>query len=160
MSVYLSVAPPDGFTKWGEAEWDRWLRDHPWEAAERICSRGDWAIFLYQVRAHADRARKLLEPHLEALVNERALDSQARDDLARALQVAREDLAKKPATALLQQNNFFASVEDLQAMIAAAQERLGHAPTAADVWSGVFDGVGKVLADAEQQKRGVYFGNV
>ncbi len=39
MSVYLSVAPPDGFTRWGDADWDRWLREHPWEAAERVCSR-------------------------------------------------------------------------------------------------------------------------
>jgi hypothetical protein len=160
VSVYLSVAPPDGFTKWGEGEWDRWLRDHPWEAAERICSRGDWAIFLYQVRAHGDRARKLLEPHLEALVNERALDTQACDDLRLALQTAREELAKKPAEALLQDNNHFASTEDLQAMIAAAQERLGRAPSASDVWSDVFDSVGKVLSDAEKQKRGIYFGNV
>ena len=45
-------------------------------------------------------------------------------------------------------------------MIAAAEERLGHEPTAADVWSAVFEGVGKVLADAEQQGRGVYVGNV
>ena len=51
MSVYLSVAPPDGFTKWRDSDWERWLREHPWEAAERICSRGSWAIFLFQVRA-------------------------------------------------------------------------------------------------------------
>ena len=160
MSVYLSVAPPDGFTKWGEAEWERWLRDHPWESAERICSRGDWSIFLYQIRAHAERAKKLLEPHLEALVNERALDSQACDDLALALETAREELAKKPAATLLQANQHFASVEDLQAMISAAQDRLGRAPSAADVWSDVFDSVEKVLDGAELQKRGIYFGNL
>ena len=160
MSVYLSVAPPDGFTKWGEPEWERWLRDHPWEAAERICSRGDWAIFLYQVRAHAERAKKLLEPHLEALVNERALDSLACDDLALALEQARAELAKKPANSLLEANNNFASAEDLSAMISAAQDRLGHQPTAADVWTEVFDAVEKVLDAAEKQKRGIYFGNV
>ena len=160
MSVYLSVSPPDGFTKWGEPEWERWLRDHPWESAERICSRGDWAIFLYQIRAHAERAKKLLEPHLEALVNERALDTQACDDLRIALQTAREELALKPAAALMQHNNNFASVEDLESMIFAAQERLGRLPTAADVWEDVFDGVAKVLADAGQAKRGIYFGNV
>ena len=65
MSVYLSIAPPDGFTRWGDADWDRWLREHPWEVAERVCSRGDWAIFLYQLRQHADRGRKLIEPLLE-----------------------------------------------------------------------------------------------
>lgn len=160
MSVYLSVSPPDGFTKWAEADWERWLRDHPWESAERICSRGDWAIFLYQIRAHTERAKKLLEPHLEALVNERALDTQACDDLRLAFQTAREELAKKPAAALLLHNNNFASAEDLESMIFAAQERLGAPPTAADVWSEVFDSVGKVLADADAQKRGIYFGNV
>ena len=66
MSVYLSIAPPDGFTRWEDADWDRWLREHPWEVAERVCSRGDWAIFLYQLRQHADRGRKLIEPLLEA----------------------------------------------------------------------------------------------
>ena len=160
MSVYLSVSPPDGFTKWAETDWERWLRDHPWESAERICSRGDWAIFLYQVRAHAERAKKLLEPHLESLVNERPLDSQACDDLRLALKTAREELAQKPAAALMLHNNNFASPEDLESMIFAAQERLGAPPTAADVWSEVFDSVGKVLGDAEQQKRGVYFGNL
>ena len=160
MSVYLSVSPPDGFTKWAEADWERWLRDHPWESAERICSRGDWAIFLYQIRAHAARASKLLEPHLEALVNERALDTQACDDLRLALQTAREELAATPAAEQMKHNNNFASVEDLESMIFAAQERLGRLPTAADVWEEVFDAVGKVLSDAEKQHRGVYFGNV
>jgi hypothetical protein len=160
VSVYLSVSPPDGFTKWGEPEWDRWLRDHPWESAERICSRGDWAIFLYQIRAHAERARKLLEPHLEALVNERALDTMACDDLGIALQTARDELAQKPAAALMQHNNNFASVEDLESMIFAAQERLGRLPSAADVWEDVFEGVVKVLADAQKAGRGIYFGNL
>ena len=27
MSVYLSVAPPDGFSRWGDAEWEKWLRE-------------------------------------------------------------------------------------------------------------------------------------
>jgi len=44
MSVYLSVARPTGSPA-GATGWDRWLREHPWEAAERVCSRGDWAIF-------------------------------------------------------------------------------------------------------------------
>jgi hypothetical protein len=160
VSVYLSVAPPDGFTRWHEAEWDRWLREHPWEAAERVCSRGDWAIFLYQLRAHAEQAGKQLAPLLEALVNERPLDTQACDDLRLVLAKAREELGRKPAAALLENNNQFASIEDLQAMIQAAQERLGREPTAADVWAEVLDTVGKVLADAEPQKRGIYFGNV
>lgn len=160
MSVYLSISPPDGFLRWGEPEWDRWLRDHPWEAAERICSRGDWAIFLYQVRALCEKARKLLEPHLDPLVNERPLDTMACDDLRMGLQVARDEMAKKPADALRQVNNQFASAEDLDAMIAAARSRQGREPTAADVWSDVFDAVGKVLAGAEKQKRGIYFGNL
>jgi hypothetical protein len=160
VSVYLSVSPPDGFTKWGEPEWERWLRDHPWESAERVCSRGDWVIFLYQVRAHTTKAKKLLEPHLEALVNERALDTSACDDLRLFLEAAREELGRLPAATLLQNNNHFASVDDLESMIFAAQERLGHPPTAADVWQEVFETVGKVLADAGAAKRGIYFGNV
>src|SRR3981189_1922621 len=97
MSVYLSVAPPDGFTGWAAADWDRWLREHPWEAAERLCSRGDWAIFLYQLRQHAERGKKLIEPLLEQLVNERPLTTQQTAGLNAALEAARDELAKKPA---------------------------------------------------------------
>ena len=160
MSVYLSVAPPDGFTRWGEAEWERWLRDHPWEAAERICSRGDWAIFLYQLRTHADDGRKLVEPHLEALVNERPLDAQGSDDLRAGLTRAREELKAKPAAALHEKNNHFAGKEDLDSMIAAARNRVGGEPSVNDVFSEVFEALEKVLAAAAQQKRGIYFGNV
>jgi hypothetical protein len=160
VSVYLSVAPPDGFTRWGEAEWERWLRDHPWEAAERICSRGDWAIFLYQLRAHAERGRKLIEPHLEALINERPLDAQAADDVRAGLAAAREELTQKPASLLHASNNHFASTEDLDAMIAAARNRKGGEPSVADLWTEVLGAVDKVLAAAGPQKRGIYFGNV
>jgi hypothetical protein len=160
VSVYLSVAPPDGFTKWSEVEWDRWLKEHPWEAAERVCSPGDWAIFLYQLRMHTVRGRRLVEGHLEALVNHRPIDSRACEDLAAGFAAAREELAAKPAEALLERNNQFASAEDLQAMIAAARQRIGGRPTAADVWSQVFEVVSSVLARAAAAKRGIYFGNV
>jgi hypothetical protein len=160
VSVYLSVSPPDGFTKWGEVEWDRWLKDHPWEAAERVCSAGDWAIFLYQVRAHTLQAKRLIEPHLEALVNQRPLDTRACQDLKAAVESAREELSKKPAEALLEKNNQFASVEDIQSMISAARQRKGSKPTAADVWGGIFDILGGLLLKAEAEKRGIYFGNV
>lgn len=160
MSVYLSISPPDGFTKWGEVEWDRWLRDHPWEAAERICSRGDWAIFLYQVRAMSDKAKRFIEPHLDALVNERPLDSQACEDLRLGLELAHGEMAKKPAEQLRALNNNFASDEDLEAMLQSARSRVGREPTAADVWTEVFEAVGEVLAAAEKQRRGVYFGNL
>src|SRR2546428_13653376 len=97
MSGHLSVAPPDGFSRWADADWARWLREHPWEAAERVCSRGDWAIFLYQLRQHADRGRKLIEPLLEQLVNERPLSTEQAADLKTALVAARDQLGKKPA---------------------------------------------------------------
>src|SRR5437763_4987900 len=97
MSVYLSVAPPDGFIRWGDTDWDRWLRDHPWEAAERICSRGDWSIFLYTVRQHSEQGRKFLEPLLENLINERPITSEEAEDLRLGLQTARADFAKKQA---------------------------------------------------------------
>src|SRR5207302_809656 len=87
---FMSVAPPDGFSKWSDAEWERWLRDHPWEAAERICSRGDWSIFLYQIREHSQKGRKVLEPLLESLVNERPLSAQDTEDLRDALDLQPE----------------------------------------------------------------------
>jgi len=162
MSVYLSVAPPDGFVRWGDAEWDRWLREHPWEAAERVCSRGDWTVFLYQLRQHADGARKLIEPLLEQLVNERPLTSQQAEDLKTGSAAAREELAKKPASLLLESAKVsqFASAEDVEAMIAAARARVGREPTIADVWAEVFDQMDKVLESAAKERRGVYFGNV
>src|SRR5436305_13250184 len=101
MSVYFSVAPPDGFTRWADADWDRWLREHPWETAERVCARGDWTIFLYQLRQHAERGRKLIEPLVEQLVNERPLTSQQADDLKAGMAAAREEPASKPASLLL-----------------------------------------------------------
>src|ERR671923_2727705 len=155
MSVYLSVAPPDGFTRWGDSEWDRWLREHPWEPAERICSRGDWAIFLYQVRQHSDRGRKLLEPLLEQLVNEKPLSTQQAEDLRAALVAARSELTQKPASQLetAAQSSPFASSEDVETMIAAARTRVGRDPNIAEVWAGVFDQVDKVLENAARERR-------
>jgi len=162
MSVYLSVAPPDGFLRWTDADWDRWLRDHPWETAERVCSRGDWAIFLYQLRQHSDRGRKLIEPLLDQLVNERPLSTQEAQDLKAALGAAREELEKKPASALAEtaKTTPFASAADVDSMIAGARSRLGREPTIADVWAPVLDQVDKVLDNAAKERRGVYFGNV
>ncbi len=160
MSVYLSVAPPDGFSKWGDVEWERWLKDHPWEAAERICSRGDWAIFLYQLRRHAPKGKQRMEPILEQLVNERPLTSQQAQDFHDALDLARDELDEKPAEAMKTGNNNFASAEDLEQMIAAARTRLGREPSLGDVWAEVFDQIDRVLENALQQKRGIYFGNV
>ena len=160
MSVYLSVAPPDGFTKWGDVEWERWLRDHPWESAERVCSRGDWAIFLYQVRQHAPKGKKGVEPVLEQLVNERPLNAQEAEDLRDALHVANDELEKKGVEEMKSQNNLFASAEDLETMIVEARTRMGREPSLADVWAPVFEQLDRVLESAVQQKRGIYFGNV
>jgi len=162
MSVYLSVAPPDGFTRWGDADWDRWLREHPWEAAERVCSRGDWAIFLYQLRQHADRGRKLIEPLIEQLVNERPLSTQEAQDLKTALRAAREELATKPASLLADaaKTSPFASLDDVESMISSARSRAGRDPTVADVWEQLLDRADKVLENAAKERRGVYFGNV
>jgi len=160
VSVYLSVAPPDGFGKWGDAEWERWLKDHPWEAAERVCSRGDWAIFLYQLRLQAPKGKTAIEPLLEQLVNERPLTRQQAEDLRDALDVARDELDKKPADAMKGGNSNFASPEDIEAMINAARTRLGKEPTLGDVWAEVFEQVQKVLDNAIEQKRGIYFGNI
>jgi hypothetical protein len=160
VSVYLSVAPPDGFTRWGDSDWERWLREHPWEAAERICSRGSWAIFLYQLRQHAPNGKKGVEPVLEQLVNERPLTLQQTEDLRASLDVARDELDKKPAEQMKQQNNNFASAEELESMIAAARSRMGKEPSMGDVWAEVFDHLDRVLENAISQKRGIYFGNV
>jgi hypothetical protein len=162
MSVYLSLAPPDGFGRWSDADWDRWLREHPWETAERVCSRGDWAIFLYQLRQHAERGKKLIEPLLEQLVNERPLSTQQAQDLKAALGAAREELATKPASALADaaKASPFVDSEDVHSMIAGARSRIGREPTVADVWAQVLDQVDKVLESAAKERRGVYFGNV
>ena len=158
--MFLSVAPPDGFTRWGDAEWERWLRDHPWEQAERVCSRGDWAIFLYQIRQHCPKGKKGIEPLIEQLINERPLTAQDAEDLRDSLDVARDELDAKPADAMKQGNSVFASAEDLEAMIAAARTRLGKEPSLGDVWAEVFDHLDHVLESAIGQKRGIYFGNV
>jgi hypothetical protein len=158
--VYLSVAPPDGFSKWSDAEWERWLRDHPWEQAERICSRGDWAIFFYQIRQHCPKGKKGIEPLLEKLVNERPLSAQDAEDLRDSLDMARDELDAKPADAMKTGNSHFASIEDLEAMISAARTRLGKEPSLGDVWAEVFDRLDHVLENAISQKRGIYFGNV
>jgi hypothetical protein len=162
MSVYLSVAPPDGFIRWGEADWDRWLREHPWEAAERVCSRGDWAVFLYQLRQHAERGKKLIEPFMEQLVNERPLTTEQARDLKAAFLAAREELAQKPASLLADaaKNSPFASSDDVDSMIAGARSRVGREPTVTDVWAQVLDQLDKVLDSAAKERRGVYFGNV
>jgi hypothetical protein len=160
VSVYLSVAPPDGFSKWSDADWERWLKDHPWESAERICSRGDWAIFLYQLRMHAPKGKQAIEGVLELLVNERPLTSQQAEDFRDALDIARDELDKKPGLAMKSGNNNFASAEDLEAMLGAARTRLGKEPSLGDVWAEVFDHIDKVLEGAIQQKRGIYFGNI
>jgi hypothetical protein len=160
VSVYLSVAPPDGFTKWGDADWERWLKDHPWESAERICSRGDWAIFLYMVRLHAPKGKQAIEGVLEQLVNERPLTAQQSEEFRDALDIARDELDAKPGAAMKSGNNNFASAEDLEAMIAAARTRLGREPSLGDVWAEVFEQIDKVLESAVGQKRGIYFGNI
>ncbi len=160
MSVYLSVAPPDGFTRWSDGDWDRWLHDHPWESAERLCSRPDWAVFLYQVRKHCPRGAKAIEPLFAQLVNERPLDSQQAEDLREALQLARDELGGKPAAAMSQADAQFAGAEDLEAMVAAARARLGKEPSLAEVWADLFAQLDKLLGDAVGRKRGIYFGNV
>jgi hypothetical protein len=160
VSVYLSVAPPDGFTRWSDADWELWLHDHPWESAERLCSRGDWAVFLYQVRNHAPRAGKRIEPLFAQLVNERPLDSQQAQDLREALRAGRAELGDKPATTMSEADAQFAGAEDLDAMVAAARARLGKEPSLGDVWADLFAQLERILEDAAGRKRGIYFGNV
>lgn len=160
MSVYLSVAPPDGFSRWGDAEWERWLRAHPWEGAELLCSRADWAVFLDQLRRHCPEGKRALEALLEQLIHERPLSSQEAEDLGKALQAARREMGSLPAEATKEDRAQFASPEDLDAKIAAARQRTGKEPTMADVWAPVLDRIGQVLSNALRQKRGIYFGNV
>jgi hypothetical protein len=160
VSVFLSVAPPDGFTRWGDPDWERWLHDHPWESAGRLCSRGDWAVFLYQLRGHCPRARKSIERLMEQLVNERPLTAQQTRDLSAALDVARGELDTHPAEEMKQESQGFGSAEDLDAMIAAARARAGKDPTLGDVWADLLAKITKLLDGALEQKRGIYFGNV
>jgi hypothetical protein len=160
VSVYLSVSPPDGFTRWRDAEWERWLREHPWEAAERLCSRGDWTIFLYQLRQHCPRAGARLAPLMDPLVKERPLGSQQTRDLRDILRAAREELAARSASAAREQDRSFASTEDLDAMISAARQRLGKDPTLADIWGDLLSRIDSLLESAISKGRGIYFGNV
>ena len=160
MSVYLSVAPPDGFTRWTDADWDRWLRDHPWEAAERVCSRPEWAAFLHQVRRHCPRAAKAIEPLLAQLVEERPLTAAETEDLQKALRAGRDELDGRPAATMEEADRLFAGAEDLEAMVAAARARLGKEPSLGDVWADLLARVDRLLDDAVSRKRGVYFGNV
>src|SRR5439155_552281 len=115
-----------------------------WAAAERLCSRGDWAIFLYQLRQHCPRAGARLEALMDPLVNERPLTSQQTRDLREVLRAARDELSAKPATEA-RANQVFASAEDLEAMIAAARARLGQEPTLADVWADLFSRIDPLL---------------
>jgi hypothetical protein len=162
MTVYLSVAPPDGFSRWSDPEWDRWLRDHPWEPAERVASRADWTTFLYHLRQHSEGGRKQIEPILDLLVNERPLTAQQALDLRSALAAARDELSRKPASVLLDgaRSTSFASVEDLELLVKAARSRTGKEPSVAEVWNGIFDQVGTILDSAAAQQRGIYFGDV
>ena len=160
MSVYLSVAPPDGFTRWGDAEWERWLRAHPWESAELVCSRADWAVFLYQLRRHCGEGKKAVEAVVEQLVHERPLSAQEAEDFGKSLAAARREMESLPAGAMKQDSEPFASAEDLDARIAAARQRAGKDPTLADVWAPVLDRVEQVISNALREKRGIYFGNV
>lgn len=160
MSVYLSVAPPDGFTQWGDAQWERWLREHPWEQAERVCSRGDWAVFLYQLRRHAPGGCRNVEPVMGQLVGEKPLAAQQAEDLRDALHRCRDELEKQPASAMNSADAQFAGREDLEAMVAAARARLGREPSLGDVWAEVFAQLDRVLENAVQARRGIYFGNL
>jgi hypothetical protein len=160
VSVYLSVAPPDGFTRWGDADWERWLREHPWEAAARLCSRGDWTVFLHQVRKHCPRASKGMEPLLELLINERPLTSQQVRDLSAALDVARGELNGQPARAMEEAGQQLASAEDLETLIAAGRARVGKEPTLGEIWAALLSDMTKLLDSAVERKRGIYFGNV
>ena len=109
---------------------------------------------------HAPRGKQAIEGVLEQLVNERPLPSQQTEDFRDALDLARDELDRKPGEAMKSANHNFASPEDLEAMIAAARTRLGREPSLGDVWAEVFDQLDKVLESAIQQKRGIYFGNI
>ena len=63
--------------------------------------------------------------------------------------------APKPASELKKSSSIFASPEDLDAMIAAARARKGgQEPTLGEVWTEIFDAIGRVLDKAIEQKRG------
>jgi hypothetical protein len=159
VSVYLSVAPPDGFTRWNDAQWERWLRAHPWEAAERVCSRAEWAAFLYHLREHCPGAGKAIAPLYALLVDERPLTAEETSDLRNTLQAGRAELDSKPAHTIPGTDRRFAG-EDLEAMVAAARARLGKEPSLGDVWADLFSRVDRLLENAVSRGRGIYFGNV
>ncbi len=160
-SVFLCVAPPDGFTAWGPGEWERWLGEHLWESTERIADRGEWSIFLYQVRDQAKKSLKLFEPFVGDLVAQRPIGAGRTEELRDALQAARDELKSVPAEALrARAGGQFYTTEDLDNRIAATKATGVASPTVADLWKEIFDTLDRILKGAVEQKRGVYFGDV
>jgi hypothetical protein len=159
--VYLCVAPPDGFEAWSEKEWDEWLEDHPWEPAERVASRSDWSMFLYQLREFSPKTAPKLAAYMERLITEKPINTKDTKDFRDYLREARDEMAAIPAEKMRAKATGFYTPEELDALIAGNRERLGgKEPTAADVWEEVFNTLLRVLDDAAEVERGVYFGEV
>lgn len=159
-SVFLCVAPPDGFTAWGPGEWERWLGEHLWESTERIAERAEWSTFLYQLRDHAGKAGALLEPFVGDLVAQRPIGQRRAEELREAFAAVRDAVKAVPATALKARAGQFYSAADVDARIAALQATGVKDPSVADLWATLFDTIDRILAGATKQQRGVYFGEV
>jgi hypothetical protein len=160
-SVFLCVAPPDGFEQWGDKEWDEWLVEHPWEPAERVATRGDWSMFLYQLREYAPKTAPRMAPYMERLITEKPIGTADAKDLRDYLGEAQTELMAVPAEALRAKATGFYTPEELDGQIAATRERLaGKEPNAAELWHEVFEVLLRVLDDAVDVGRGVYFGEV
>lgn len=162
MAVYLSVAPPDGFEAWTADEWDAWLVANPWEPATVVTVRGDWLIFLFQVKQHAPRAAGELAIFWERLMNERSVASTGVRRLREGLRAAAKELADVPSTRLWTGTVFY-SLDELGRLVNAAEVRVGRIGadlSVADLWGPVFDRLDDVLARALDAGRGIYFGNV
>lgn len=160
--VHLSVAPPDGFEAWSEAEWDGWLVEHPWEPAELLADRGHWLIFLYQARVHAPRAHRELSGFLERLMTERPIAGSELDRLRDGFDTLAREFAAVPASRLWTGTQFY-SPDELHLLIAGAEEETGRRGPdlrVVDLWHQLLLKLEGVVERAIEAGRGVYFGHV
>lgn len=159
MAVYLNVAPPAGFESWTEREWDEWRSEHPLDSVDPlVADKGDWAIFLFQVRRFAPKAALRLDKNLELLITEKPLPASAVGEVAAIFRQIREELRRVDLAQLSNVATQFYTPRALEALAAPVQARKGPAISAADLWESIFELVDQVSAQALEARRGLYFG--
>jgi len=158
--VHFALAPPDGFESWDDAAWDEWLARTPPEPSHRLAHRGEWLVFLYMARVHADAAMGAFAPFLERLMNERPVASRDVPALLLAVDAVARELARVPAAKLWTGTQFY-SADELHALVIEAEERTGRRGTelrVVDLWTDLISRLDAVITRAAAEQRGVWFG--